>query len=191
MPSAQVTRSSKIFLSGQLVARAHARKRRRRRGCLARMRARVAALGGIRGAVLGGFNEHSAEVHCFVERAAAAGAAKVAATAGLDFDDARAALRKRFRQKLARRTRHDGGESSDGVPDGDDERHHERSARRGDGSEGGSSSDGQSEGRQQKRKPEPRTTRRRTRRRRRSSTSDDGGQRQRMRGAGKGNNTDR
>ena len=31
----------------------------------------------------------------------AAGAAKVAATAGLDFDDARAALRKRFRQKLA------------------------------------------------------------------------------------------
>ena len=34
--------------------------------------ARVAALGGIRGAVLGGFNEHSAEVHCFVERAAAA-----------------------------------------------------------------------------------------------------------------------
>ena len=63
--------------------------------------ARVAALGGIRGVVLGGFNEHSAEVHCFVERAAAAGAAKVAATAGLDFDDARAALRKRFRQKLA------------------------------------------------------------------------------------------
>ena len=62
---------------------------------------RVAALGGIRGVVLGGFNEHSAEVHCFVERAAAAGAAKVAATAGLDFDDARAALRKRFRQKLA------------------------------------------------------------------------------------------
>ena len=65
------------------------------------MAARVAALGGIRGVVLGGFNEHSAEVHCFVERAAAAGAAKVAATAGLDFDDARAALRKRFRQKLA------------------------------------------------------------------------------------------
>ena len=63
--------------------------------------ARVGALGGIRGVVLGGFNEHSAEVHCFVERAAAAGAAKVAATAGLDFDDARAALRKRFRQKLA------------------------------------------------------------------------------------------
>ena len=36
-----------------------------------------------------------------LERAAAAGAAKVAATAGLDFDDARAALRKRYRQKLA------------------------------------------------------------------------------------------
>ena len=38
--------------------------------------ARVAALGGRRGVVLGGFNEHSAEVHRFVENAATTGASK-------------------------------------------------------------------------------------------------------------------
>ena len=51
--------------------------------------------------VIGGFNEHSAEVHCFVERAAAAGAAAVVAEEGLAYEDVRAALRKRYRQRLA------------------------------------------------------------------------------------------
>ena len=62
---------------------------------------RIEGLGGVRSVVIGGFNEHSAEVHCFVERAAAAGAAAVVAEEGLAYEDVRAALRKRYRQRLA------------------------------------------------------------------------------------------
>ena len=51
--------------------------------------------------VIGGFNEHSAEVHCFVERAAEAGAVKLAQKAGLRYEDARAELRTRFRRRLS------------------------------------------------------------------------------------------
>ena len=51
--------------------------------------------------MIGGFNEHSAEVHCFVERAAEAGAVKLAQKAGLGYEDARAELRTRFRRRLS------------------------------------------------------------------------------------------
>ena len=51
--------------------------------------------------MIGGFNEHSAEVHCFVERAAEAGAVKLAQKAGLGYEEARAELRTRFRRRLS------------------------------------------------------------------------------------------
>ena len=59
------------------------------------------ALGGIRGIVLGGFCEHSAEVHRFVERAVAAGAAEMERVEGVEVGEAKAALRARFRRRLA------------------------------------------------------------------------------------------
>ena len=62
---------------------------------------RVQQLGGVRSVVLGGFCEHSAEVHRFVERAAAAGAAEMERVEGMDVGDAKAALRARFRRRLA------------------------------------------------------------------------------------------
>ena len=65
------------------------------------MAARVAALGGIRSVVLGGFNEHSAEVHRFVERAARAGAEALVKEKGGGLEEARAALRMRYRRRLA------------------------------------------------------------------------------------------
>ena len=58
-------------------------------------------LGGIRAIVVGGFNEHSAEVHRFVENAATTGASKMAMAGEMAFADARAKLRKEFRQRLS------------------------------------------------------------------------------------------
>ena len=62
---------------------------------------RVDQLGGIRAIVVGGFNEHSAEVHRFVENAATTGASKMAMAGEMAFADARAKLRKEFRQRLS------------------------------------------------------------------------------------------
>ena len=62
--------------------------------------ARVAALGGIRGVVLGGFNEHSAEVHRFIENAATAGASRGTGAEGT-VADVQAQLRKQFRQQMS------------------------------------------------------------------------------------------
>ena len=62
---------------------------------------RVDQRGGIRAVVVGGFNEHSAEVHRFVENAATTGASKMAMAGEMAFADARAKLRKEFRQRLS------------------------------------------------------------------------------------------
>ena len=51
--------------------------------------------------MVGGFNEHSAEVHRFVENAATTGASKMAMAGEMAFADARAKLRKEFRQRLS------------------------------------------------------------------------------------------
>ena len=58
-------------------------------------------MGGIRAVVIGGFNEHSAEVHRFVENAATAGASRVADVSEEARVDAQARLRKQFRQRLS------------------------------------------------------------------------------------------
>ena len=51
--------------------------------------------------MIGGFNEHCATVHQFVELAATAEACKVADVEGLEFEDAKAQLRRRYRQRLS------------------------------------------------------------------------------------------
>ena len=57
-------------------------------------------MGGIRAVVIGGFNEHSAEVHRFIENAATAGASRGTGAEGT-VADVQAQLRKQFRQQMS------------------------------------------------------------------------------------------
>ena len=65
------------------------------------MATQLERMGGIRAIVIGGFNEHSAEVHRFIENAATAGASRVADANEETVADARARLRKQFRQRMS------------------------------------------------------------------------------------------
>ena len=61
----------------------------------------IERMGGIRAVVIGGFNEHSAEVHRFIENAATAGASRGTGAEGTVADVQQAQLRKQFRQQMS------------------------------------------------------------------------------------------